>query len=557
VKTISPIAATLLCLSAATSYNLSASTNSLAIIPLPQRVELRTGTFKVTTATRVYTDVASRETGAFLVDRLRQSTGYPFTISSRIPSIAALKDGIVLSTLGANTNVVPEGYALTVTPDTVLIRAPTQAGLFYGVQTLFQLFPPVIFSTNLVTNVDWQIPCVHIEDWPRFKWRGFMLDVSRHFFNKSEVETILDTIAIHKLNRFHWHLVDDHGWRLEIKKYPKLTQAGAWRSGVGFNLDPKSTTPYGPDGRYGGFYTQDDVREIVAYAAARHITIVPEIEMPGHSTAALAAYPEFSCTGGPFTPPLVAGVFNGIYCPAKEETFVFLEDVLTEVFRLFPGKYIHIGGDEVPKEDWKKNQDCQTLMKREGLKNEEELQSWFIRRIEKFVNAHGRSLIGWSEILQGGLAQNATVMDWIGGVVEAASAGHDVVMTPTGFCYFDQYQSEDHSNEPKAADYAGAVTLNKVYSFDPTPTNLPLQYQSHILGAQGNLWTEYVPSLKHAEYMIFPRLCALAEVDWSSQSASSFDDFSRRLEIQCQRFDLLGVNYRRPSQTARTSSSAK
>ena len=349
----------------------------------------------------------------FLTERLRQSTGYPFKTRTKFFSGKAVKGGILLTTKDANTNLGAEGYELTVTPDSVVIRAPTQAGLFYGVQTLFQLLPPEIFSSNVVRDVDWQMPCVQIEDWPRFKWRGLMLDVSRHFFNKSEVETILDAMALHKLNVFHWHLTDDQGWRIEIKKYPKLTQIGAWRPGVGFGFDPKSTTAYGPDGRYGGFYTPADIREVVKYAAARHITVVPEIEMPGHSTAALAAYPQFSCTGGPFTMPLTGGIFNGIYNPANEETFKFLDDVLTEVFQLFPGKYVHIGGDEVPKDTWKNSPACQALMKREGLKNEDELQSWFIRRIEKFVSAHGRTMIGWSEILQGGLAQQRR-RSWIG-----------------------------------------------------------------------------------------------------------------------------------------------
>ena len=304
---------------------------------------------------------------------------------------------------------------------------------------------------------------------------------------------------------------------MKSKNIPGSPRSARGVRGVGFGLDPKSTTAYGPDGRYGGFYTQADIREVVAYAAARHITIVPEIEMPGHSTAALAAYPQFSCTGGPFTNRTTGGIFTGIYNPANDETFKFLDDVLTEVIQLFPGKYVHIGGDEVPKETWKNSPDCQALMKREGLKNEDELQSWFTRRIEKFVSAHGHTMIGWSEILQGGLPQNAAVMDWIGGAREAASAGHDVVMTPTAYCYFDFYQSSNHVAEPKAATWGGPLTLNKMYAFDPMPTNVPPQLQSYILGAQGNLWTEQIPNLKHAEYMIFPRACALAEVTWSAK----------------------------------------
>lgn len=522
----------------------AASTNALAIIPLPQKMDLRDGAFQVTAGTRVFADSASRATAKFLADGLRPSTGYPLKVNTKYFGSAAISGGILLMTKNADTNLGLEGYELTVATNSIVIRAPTQAGLFYGVQTLFQLLPPEIFSTNKVKDVAWQIPCVQIEDWPRFQWRGFMLDVSRHFFNKPEVETFLDAMAMHKMNVFHWHLTDDHGWRIEIKKYPKLTEVGAWRAEAGFGFDPKLTTAYGPDGRYGGFYTQNDIRDVVKYAAARHITIVPEIEMPGHATAALAAYPQYSCTGGPFEPSMTAGIFNGIYDPAKEETFQFLADIIAEVSPLFPGKYFHIGGDEVPKETWQKSADCQALMKREGLKNEEELQSWFTRRIEKIVNANGHSMIGWSEILQGGLAKNAAVMDWIGGAKEAASAGHDVVMTPTTYCYFDFYQSSNHVTEPKAAAWGGPLTLNKMYAFEPMPTNVPPELQSFILGAQGNLWTEQISNLKQAEYMTFPRACALAEVTWSAKDAKNWEDFMRRLQIQARRLNELDINYR-------------
>jgi hexosaminidase len=527
---------------AATAH--AAGSNAPAIIPLPQKIELRDGAFQLTAGTHVYVDPASRATGRFLTERLRPSTGFPLKTGTKYFGGGAVPDGIFLTTRNADAKLGSEGYELTVETNSVVIRAPTQAGLFYGVQTLFELLPPEVFSTNAVANVAWQIPCVHIEDWPRFKWRGFLLDVSRHFFNKSEVETFLDAMAMHKMNVFHWHLTDDHGWRIEIKRYPKLTQIGAWRAGGGFGFDPKTTKAYGPDGRYGGFYTQDDIRDVIKYAAARHITIVPEIEMPGHATAALSAYPQYSCTGGPFEPLMTAGIFNGIYDPAKEETFQFLSNVLAEVAGLFPGQYIHIGGDEVPKETWKNSADCQALMKREGLKNEEELQSWFTRRIEKIVNADGHSMIGWSEILQGGLPKSAAVMDWIGGAKEAAAAGHDVVMTPTAYCYFDFYQSTNHANEPKAAAWGGPLTLSQMYFFDPMPTNVPPELQPRILGAQGNLWTEQIPNLKHAQYMTFPRVCALAEDTWSAKDAKNWDDFMRRLQVQAQRFDQLGINYR-------------
>ena len=516
--------------------------NEPAIIPQPQSLTRLEGAFKLASGTRIYTDPASMNTGDFLAGRLRKSTGWRFRISGKTAPDLTITDGILLTTSGAEAGLGAEGYELVVGTNAVVIRAPAQAGLFYGVQTLLHLLPPEIFSTNVVKDFNWEIPCVKITDQPRFGWRGLMLDVSRHFSTKSEVKQLLDAMALHKLNTFHWHLVDDNGWRIEIKKYPKLTSVGAWRGGVGFGLETNSTTAYGKDGRYGGFYTQDDIREVVAYAEKLHITIVPEIEMPGHSLAALASYPQFGTGDGPFIVPLKGGVNPGIYSPAKAGTFQFLDDVLTEVSQLFPCKYIHIGGDEVPKGPWKNDAACQALIKSEGLKNEEELQSWFIRRIEKIVNAKGRTLIGWSEILQGGLAQNATVMDWIGGGREAASQGHDVVMTPTANCYFDYYQGQDHSVEPRAI--GGFLPLEKVYSFEPIPAKLAPEFQSHILGAQGNVWTEYIPNLKQVEYMAFPRLSALAEVTWSPKAARNFDDFTRRLKTDNQRLDQLGVNYR-------------
>ena len=532
----------------------AADANLPAIIPLPQKVQLLEGSFKLTPETRISVDSGSRSTGNFLAEQLRKSTGYKIKVSK--PVLGHAKSGsIVMAINPALTNLGPEGYELTVATNGVAINASTEAGLFYGAQTLLQLLPPEIMSSHPVSSVEWQAPCVQIEDWPRFKWRGMMLDVSRHFFTHDEVKTFLDTMALHKLNTFHWHLVDDQGWRIEIKKYPRLTRVGAWRPNVGFGLDPKSTTAYGLDGRYGGFYSQDEIRDIVAYAASRHIMVVPEIEMPGHSTAALAAYPQYSCTGGPFKIQDRGGVFPGIYCPGNDDVYKFIDDVMSEVVQLFPGKYIHIGGDEVPKDTWKHCDKCQARIKAEGLKNEEELQSYFVRRVEKIVNAHGRSLIGWSEILQGGLAQNASVMDWIGGSIEAATAGHDVVMTPTKYCYFDHYQSTNHATEPRAI--GGFLPLNTVYSFEPIPAPLAPQYHSHILGGQANLWTEYIPSFSHVEYMILPRMCALAEVDWSAKDARDWDGFQQRLQTHTRRLDALGLNYRRLSVDAPPASASK
>jgi hexosaminidase len=505
-----------------------------AIVPLPAKMQLTDGSFTFGPAIQIKARGEAAETGRYLAAELRR----------RALLEDAAKKGrtgrIELTTDGASADLGDEGYTLTISPDGVVIRAPHAAGLFYGVQSLLQCLPVRADDSGL-----WTVPCVQIEDSPRFKWRGLMLDVSRHFFTKDEVKQLLDAMSWHKLNVFHWHLVDDQGWRIEIKKYPRLTEVGAWRKSIGFNLDPKKTTAYGPDGRYGGFYTQDDIREVVAYAQARHITIVPEIEMPGHSSAALMAYPQFSCNGGPYSTDMPGGVFNGVYCAGNDATFAFLQDVLTEVFALFPGPYIHIGGDEVTTDNWKNCPKCQARMHEEGLTKESELEGYFIRRIEKFVNSRHRNLVGWSEIREGGLAANATVMDWIGGAVEAATSGHNVVMTPStpvDYCYFDHYQSRDHSTEPRAI--GGYLPLGRVYEFEPIPTNLPAQFQSHILGGQANVWTEYMPNFAHVEYMVFPRLLALAEVDWSPKDSRNWDDFMRRAEVDCARLDRLGVNHR-------------
>ena len=363
-----------------------------------------------------------------------------------------------------------------------------------------------------------------------------------------EVEQVLDLMALYKLNTFHWHLVDDQGWRIQIKKYPKLTDAGAWREGIGFGLDPKSATAYDKQGRYGGFYTaKAEIREgVVAYAAARHITIVPEIEMPGHSSAALLAYPQFLCPGLKIENlPHKGGIFKGVYCAGNDATFVFIDNVLSEVTKLFPGKYLHIGGDEVSKSNWMACADCQLRIKTETLlKDEHELQAYFIRQAVEQIqwNAHGKNLVGWSEIREGGLAPSASLMDWIGGGAESAASGHDVVMSPTKYCYFDHYQSTNRAVEPKAI--GGFLSLEKVYEFDPMPEKLAPEFQSHVLGGQANLWTEYVPNLHHAEYMMLPRLGALSEADWSPKEMRDWKDFEARTALNEKRLDAMGVNYR-------------
>jgi len=524
----------------------AATAEAPGLIPLPAKATFPPGGFSLDPTANILADATSQDTAQYLAGRLRPATGYPLKLGA---GSGSAKGNIVLTTRDAKATLGEEGYELTVSQDSVTIRAPHPAGLFYGVQTLLQLLPPQIYAASPASGVSWKIPCAQIEDQPRFPWRGLMLDVSRHFYNLDEIKQLLDSMAAQKLNQFHWHLVDDQGWRIEIKHYPRLTQVGAWRKSIGFGLDPKSSAAYGPDGRYGGFYTQADIREVIAYASARHITIVPEIEMPGHSTAALSAYPEFSCSGGPYSTDLNGGVFAGVYCAGKDGTFEFLQNILGEVIDLFPGKYIHIGGDEVPKDNWQKCAKCQARKTAEQLPSEKELQSYFIRRIEKFVNSRGRNLIGWSEIREGGLAKNAAVMDWIGGAVEAATDGHDVVMSPTSNCYFDYYQATNHATEPKAI--GGFLPLKKVYALEPVPAKLDAQFAAHILGAQGNLWTEYIAAFRHAQYMIYPRLCAIAEVSWSPKTGRDYADFVQRLQPQFQRFDQMGINYRKESPPAK------
>ncbi len=419
-----------------------------------------------------------------------------------------------------------EGYTLLIDRN-ITISGKTREGVLHGIQTLLQ-----IFQQGIPVGDGIAIPRLRITDYPRFPYRGMHLDVSRHFFKPEFIRKYIDLIAMHKMNVFHWHLTDDQSWRIEIKKYPKLTEVGAWR------VDHEDL-PWGerPDqsekdtATYGGFYTQDQIREIVAYAAERGITVIPEIEMPGHSAAAIASYPELSCRGKQSTVPSGGRAGVNILCAGKDETFTFLQDVLTEVIGLFPSKYIHIGGDEAWKAEWEKCPLCQKRIKEEGLANEHELQSYFIRRIDQFLTSKGKTLIGWDEILEGGLAENATVMSWRGvaGGIKAAQMNHDVIMTPTDYCYFDYYQSEDKDLEPLA--FNGMVTLDKVYSYEPVPSGLSPEQSGHILGAQGNLWTEYIPNEAIAEYRVLPRMTALSEVLWSPKESRDQADFMKRLEF--------------------------
>lgn len=423
-----------------------------------------------------------------------------------------------------------EGYTVSVSKKGISIISNTQAGLFYGVQTFIQLTP--------LTGT--KIPYVEITDYPRFAYRGLHLDVCRHMFPVEFVKKYIDLMAKHKFNRFHWHLTDDQGWRIEIKKYPKLQQIAAYRNGtvIGHagNSNKYDTI------RYGGYYTQEEIKDVIQYAAERYVTIIPEIEMPGHATAAIAAYPELGCRGDQVQTERTFGVFDPIFCAGQESTFTFLENVLTEVMDLFPGTYIHVGGDEAPKTRWKECPHCQKRIKDNDLKDEHELQSYFINRIEKFVNTKGRQIIGWDEILEGGLAPNATVMSWRGeeGGIAAAKQKHNVIMTPGNWCYFDHYQ-DTSKTEPMAI--GGLTPVREVYTYEPLPAQLAADETQYILGAQANLWTEYILSSQQAEYMVYPRACALAEVVWSPKEKHDYLDFLQRMETHLKRLKNWNVNY--------------
>ncbi len=519
-----------------------------SIIPWPQHLEPQDGMFTLNENTLIILSdpahEALRATAEFWADQVRVSSKLPLPIADA----PADSGGTITFTLDETADTGPEGYRLNVSEEAVTLTATAPAGLFYGTQTLRQLMPVAVDRGGTVRGKDmtaWTIPAVTIEDAPRFGYRGILLDVARHFFPVSDIKKTLDLMALYKMNRFHWHLTEDQGWRIEIKKYPKLTEVGAYRKAtLKGHYDNK---PQAFDGqRYGGFYTQDEVREVVAYAQARHITIIPEIELPGHSLAALASYPELGCTEGPFEVSGRWGVHEDIYCP-KEETFTFLENVLTEVMALFPSEYIHIGGDEAPKTRWKESEVAQAVMQREGLADEHELQSYFIRRIERFLNAHGRKIIGWDEIMEGGLSPTATLMFWRTWNKEAlalaAEQGNDLIMTPTQSLYLDYYQGNP-ATEPLAI--GGMVTLEKVYAYEPVPERYSEEEARQVTGAQANVWTEYIKTQQKLEYMIFPRILALSEVVWSQKEARNWFSFKGRLPANLSRLDVLTVNYRRP-----------
>ena len=432
-----------------------------------------------------------------------------------------------------------EGYVLNIFNDEINILANSPNGIYYGIQTLNQILDSGQKSNKGITILN-----MKIVDEPRFKWRGMHLDVGRHFFDISFIKKYIDYIAIHKMNIFHWHLTEDQGWRVEIDSYPKLTEVSAFRDEtlIGHYRDE----PRKFDGKkYGGYYTKDEMKEIVEYARKRYITVVPEIEMPGHSRAVLAAYPELSCTGGPHTVAKLWGVHKEVFCAGKESTFEFLEKVLIEVSDIFPGEYIHIGGDECPKDRWEEHELDQQRMRKEGLDNENELQSYFIKRIEGILNKLGKRLIGWDEILEGGLAPGAIVQSWRGmeGGISAVDAGHEVIMSPTSHAYFDYYQSKDRLDEPLAI--GGYLPLEKVYQFEPVPEEIDSDKEHLVLGGQGNLWTEYISSSDKAEYMVLPRMSAMAEVLWSPRVLLNYRSFSNRMNWQYFRYDRMGAKYKK------------
>jgi hexosaminidase len=531
---------------AAAALIAGAQDTTLSLIPRPVHVTRGSTVFVLAPGTVVVTDRDTRQIGQQLADWLGPATGYRLPVTASPGSatrVVSLRLDPALARLG------DEGYRLSVTPSRITIRAFRPAGAFYAAQTLRQLLPAEIFREAPVAGVPWTVPAVEIEDMPRFGWRGAHLDVSRSFMPKEFVKKYIDLLALHKLNRFHWHLTDDQGWRIEIKKYPRLTSVGAWRSQslVGVQHDYADTSQWVYDRiPHGGYYTQDDVREIVAYAAARFITVVPEIEMPGHAQAAIAAYPWLGNTGAQLEVLTHWGVDENILNPS-DSAIHFMQDVLTEVLTLFPGHWVHTGGDEAPKNQWQASPVAQARIKALGLHTENELQSWLTAQMSQFLATRGRALIGWDEILEGGmegLAPNAVVMSWRGieGGIAAAQAGHDVVMTPTSNTYFDYYQSQNRTAEPLAI--GGFLPLDSVYAYEPVPASLTPEQGAHVLGTQGQIWTEYQRNPRNVEYMVFPRLVALAEVAWTPREQKNFADFSSRLDRHLLRLGILDVNYR-------------
>lgn len=511
------------------------------VIPLPQHIlqEEQAEPFVLTSNVKILyprNNQAMKNNAQFLAHYIKNATGYHLQIQEGDPQPGAI---VLTTTKEATDRENPESYSLKVNSQNITISSPTEAGVFYGMQTLRKSLP---ISEG---NAQISFPAVEIKDYPRFAYRGAHLDVSRHFFSVEEIKTYIDMMALHNMNRFHWHLTDDQGWRLEIKKYPKLTEIGAKRAQT---VIGRNTGKY--DGKpYSGYYTQEQAKEIVDYAAKQYITIIPEVDLPGHMQAALASYPNLGCTGGPYEVWQQWGVSDDVLCAGNDEVLTFLENVYSELIEIFPSEYIHVGGDECPKTRWEKCPKCQARIKSLGLKSdkehtkEERLQSFVISHIEQFLNKHGRHIIGWDEILEGGLAPNATVMSWRGekGGIEAAKQKHNVIMTPNTYLYFDYYQTHNTENEPLAI--GGYLPMEHVYSYEPMPTSLTPQQQQYIKGVQANLWTEYIPSFAQVQYMILPRWAALSEIQWTMPQKKDYHSFLQRLPQLTNQYEAEQYNY--------------
>ena len=515
----------------------SISNESIGIIPLPSTYELKPGTFYITGQSSIGIDKSDPEMTAlanYFNEEISDATGFSLPVNN---------SGTIIFQLGEHKELGEEGYQLSISSDQLILSAYKHHGIFNGIQSVLQLLPPEIKSKTVQADATWSINCIEVTDKPQFAWRGLMLDVSRHFFTKQEVKKFIDQMAEYKYNVFHWHLTDDQGWRLEVKSLPRLTAIGAWRAprvGNWWEREPQLPTD---SLSYGGYYTTEDIREIVEYAQQRYVTIVPEIDIPGHSMAALSAYPEISCTGGPFHVnegnTFYTKIENSL-CAGNEQTFEVLDSVFAEVARLFPSPYIHIGGDECYKGFWEKCSKCKMRMQKEHLKNLEELQSYFVKRVAAMVQKRGKQVIGWDEILEGGLAPETIVMSWRGmkGGIEAAKQGHSVIMTPTDHCYLDFYQG-DPTVEPNTYSM---LRLQDCYKYQLIPDSVDA---SLIMGGQGNLWTESVPHYRQVEYMIWPRALAISETLWTDARLRNWKFFVNRVEQQFERFDRSGVNYAR------------
>ncbi|MEP2024493.1 MAG: family 20 glycosylhydrolase [Reichenbachiella sp.] len=517
-------------------YNPASYNQGINITPKPQELTVNEGRFSLNNSTLFVTDgnTELEQIAEFFTAKINKSTGFKLENQSEQAA-----DNYISLSLDADLETNEEGYILDANAQRVLIQATSPKGIFYGLNTFMQLLPAEIESETLARNIDWTLPAVNIKDEPRFAWRGFHLDVCRHFISIDQVKKHIDMLSIFKINKFHWHLTEDQGWRIEIKKYPKLTSVGATRTEADGSI-------------HEGYYTQEEIKEVVAYAAERYIDVIPEIEMPGHALAALSAYPELSCNEGTYTPRIIWGVETDVFCAGKKEVFTFLEDVIEEILPLFPYGYYHMGGDESPKDRWKTCQRCQARIKKEGLHDEHELQSYFMSRMENVLQKHGKKMIGWDEILEGGISDSANVMSWRGeeGGIAAANAGNDVVMAPGAWMYLDKYEG-DYKIDP--VSIGGLLPIEKVYNYEPIPADIDSSKAHHVLGAQTTLWSEYIYQEELSEYRMYPRTIALAELTWTAKDQKNYKDFEQRLNNQMVRMDGHEIDYYIPLPEGPTS----